>query len=152
MDHLSKDSHLELTDDRVESEPSDDEFATVPNEGMVVLTEEKPTSTEDLLFEASFESPATQPQESLPEEKVDLLGLDSDVPQEQNPPASEMSSSSSNADLLNNLLVDGTPQASEEPTGDLLGQGEDFFFSSQSHPSVSAQSTSSTAVVSSAGM
>ncbi|KYO35052.1 hypothetical protein Y1Q_0000957 [Alligator mississippiensis] len=150
MDHLSKDSHLELTDDRVESEPSDDEFATVPNEGMVVLTEEKPTSTEDLLFEASFESPATQPQESLPEEKVDLLGLDSDVPQEQNPPASEMSSSSSNADLLNNLLVDGTPQASEEPTGDLLGQGEDFFFSSQSHPSVSAQSTSSTAVVSSA--
>lgn len=78
-----------------------------------------------------FEAPSAPSQKSLPEENVDLLGLDSDVSSEQKQPISEINSSSSNADLLNNLFVGNASQTSEEPTGDLLGEGTDFFFSSQ---------------------
>lgn len=156
-DPLSKDNHPGLIDDREESEPSDEEFATFPSEGRAEIVEEKekPTAPEeggDLFFEANFETPSVRPQESRLEDHVDLLGLNADVPPEQNPPASEMKSSSSNADLLNNLFVGGTSQISEESTGDLLGEGADFFFSNQPQPSASNQRTSPTATLSSAGM
>lgn len=154
---MSKDNHLGLIDDRDESDPSDEEFSAFPSEGKTDLVEEKekPSPPEDdanIFFEADFETPCAQPQEPQLEDHIDLLGLDSDVPSEQNQTASEMKSSSSNADLLNNLLVGSTSQISEESTGDLLGEGADFFFSSQPQPSASNQSTSPSTTVSSAGM
>uniref|UniRef100_A0A8B9MB91 Cyclin G associated kinase n=1 Tax=Accipiter nisus TaxID=211598 RepID=A0A8B9MB91_9AVES len=112
-DSSSKNDCVQLYDDREESDPSDEEFPTFPGE------------------ETSFEAPSALLQKSLPEENVDLLGLDSDISPEQKQPISEINSSSSNADLLNNLFVGNASQISEEPTGDLLGQGADFFFSSQ---------------------
>ncbi|NXB98002.1 GAK kinase, partial [Orthonyx spaldingii] len=148
-DSSSKNDHVQLSDDREESDPSDEEFPTFPDEGSAVIVDEKDSTPEgELLFEASFEAPSAPLQKSLPEENVDLLGLDSDISAEQKQPISEINSSSSNADLLNNLFVGSVSQVSDEPTGDLLGQGTDFFFSSQCP--TATQSTSSAAAMSSA--
>uniref|UniRef100_A0A452I070 Cyclin-G-associated kinase n=1 Tax=Gopherus agassizii TaxID=38772 RepID=A0A452I070_9SAUR len=143
-DRLSKDNHPGLIDDRDESDPSDEEFAAFPSEGRTEIVEEKekpspPEEDADIFFEANFETLSAQPQEPPLEDHIDLLGLDSDVPSEQAQTASEMKSSSSNADLLNNLFVSSTSQVSEESTEDLLGEGADFFFSSQPQPSASNQ-------------
>ncbi|NWU09145.1 GAK kinase, partial [Cephalopterus ornatus] len=148
-DSSSKNDRVQLSDDREESDPSDEEFPTFPGEESTVIVDEKDSTPEgELLFEAKFETPSTPLQKSLPEESVDLLGLDSDVSPEQKQPVSEINSSSSNADLLNNLFVSSASQVSEEPTGDLLGQGTDFFFSTQ-RPAAT-QGTSSAAAMSSA--
>uniref|UniRef100_A0A452HZK7 Cyclin-G-associated kinase n=1 Tax=Gopherus agassizii TaxID=38772 RepID=A0A452HZK7_9SAUR len=154
-DRLSKDNHPGLIDDRDESDPSDEEFAAFPSEGRTEIVEEKekpspPEEDADIFFEANFETLSAQPQEPPLEDHIDLLGLDSDVPSEQAQTASEMKSSSSNADLLNNLFVSSTSQVSEESTEDLLGEGADFFFSSQPQPSASNQSTSPPTTLSSA--
>ncbi|XP_030422247.1 cyclin-G-associated kinase isoform X1 [Gopherus evgoodei] len=154
-DRLSKDNHPGLIDDRDESDPSDEEFAAFPSEGRTEIVEEKekpspPEKDADIFFEANFETLSAQPQEPPLEDHIDLLGLDSDVPSEQTQTASEMKSSSSNADLLNNLFVGSTSQVSEEFTEDLLGEGADFFFSSQPQPSASNQSTSPPTTLSSA--
>ncbi|NWZ04151.1 GAK kinase, partial [Agelaius phoeniceus] len=146
-DSSSKNDCVQLSNDREESDPSDEEFPTFPDEGGAV--DEKDSTPEgELLFEASFEAPSAPLQKSLPEENVDLLGLDSDISAEQKQPISEMNSSSSNADLLNSLFVSSVSQVSNEPTGDLLGQGTDFFFSSQ-RPAAT-QGSSSAAAASSA--
>ncbi|NXV59759.1 GAK kinase, partial [Molothrus ater] len=146
-DSSSKNDCVQLSNDREESDPSDEEFPTFPDEGSAV--DEKDSTPEgELLFEASFEAPSAPLQKSLPEENVDLLGLDSDISAEQKQPISEMNSSSSNADLLNSLFVSSVSQVSNEPTGDLLGQGTDFFFSSQ-RPAAT-QGSSSAAAASSA--
>ncbi|NXH02094.1 GAK kinase, partial [Loxia leucoptera] len=148
-DSSSKNDCVHLSDDREESDPSDEEFPTFPDEGSVVIADEKDSTPEgELLLEASFEAPSAPLQKSLPEENVDLLGLDSDISAEPKQPVSEINSSSSNADLLNNLFVSSVSQVSNEHTGDLLGQGTDFFFSSQ-HPAAT-QGSSSAAAVSSA--
>ncbi|KAM6109793.1 cyclin-G-associated kinase isoform 2-T2 [Phoenicopterus ruber ruber] len=149
-DNSSKNDRVQLPDDREESDPSDEEFSAFPGEESAVIVDEKDSTPEgELLFEASFEAPSALPQKSLPEENVDLLGLDSDISPEQKQPVSEINSSSSNADLLNNLFVGNASQISEEPTGDLLGQGTDFFFSSQSQCPAATQGASSAAAMSS---
>ncbi|KAM4879188.1 LOW QUALITY PROTEIN: cyclin-G-associated kinase [Sylvia borin] len=130
-DSSPKNDHLQLPNDREESDPSDEEFPTFPDEGSAGIVNEKDSTPGELLFEASFEAPSALLQKSLPEENVDLLGLDSDISAEQKQPISEINSSSSNTDLLNNLFVSSVSQVSNEPTADLLGQGTDFFFSSQ---------------------
>ncbi|KFR00934.1 Cyclin-G-associated kinase, partial [Opisthocomus hoazin] len=147
-DSSSKNDHVQLSDDREESDPSDEEFPTFSGEESAVIVDEKDTVTPEgeLLFEANFESSSAQ--KSPPEENVDLLGLDSDISPEPKQPVSEINSSSSNADLLNNLFVGNASQISAEHTGDLLGQGTDFFFSSQCP--AATQDTSSAAVMSSA--
>ncbi|NXJ50389.1 GAK kinase, partial [Spizaetus tyrannus] len=149
-DSSSKNDRVQLSDDREESDPSDEEFPTFPGEESAVIVDEKDSIPPEgeLLFEANFEAPSALLQKSLPEENVDLLGLDSDISPEQKQPISEINSSSSNADLLNNLFVGNASQISEEPTGDLLGQGADFFFSSQCP--AATQGVSSTAAMSSA--
>ncbi|NXD44396.1 GAK kinase, partial [Copsychus sechellarum] len=148
-DSSSKNDRVQLPDDREESDPSDEEFPTFPDEESAVIVDEKDSTPEgELLFEASFEAPSAPLQKSLPEENVDLLGLDSDISAEQKQPISEINSSSSNADLLNNLFVSSVSQVSNEPTGDLLGQGTDFFFSSQCP--AATQGSSSAAAMSSA--
>uniref|UniRef100_A0A8C8BJQ4 Cyclin G associated kinase n=1 Tax=Otus sunia TaxID=257818 RepID=A0A8C8BJQ4_9STRI len=121
-DSSSKNDRVQLSDDREESDPSDEEFPT-------------------------FSAQSTLLEKSLPEENVDLLGLDFDISPEQKQPVSGINSSSSNADLLNNLFVGNVSEISEEPTGDLLGQGTDFFFSS--HCPAATQGTSSAAAMSS---
>ncbi|NXN54179.1 GAK kinase, partial [Rynchops niger] len=145
-DSSSKNDRVQLSDDREESEPSDEEFPAFPGEGSTVIVDEKDSITTE--GELLFEAPSTLLQKSLPEENVDLLGLDSDISPEQKQPVSEINSSSSNADLLNNLFVSNASQISEEPTGDLLGQGTDFFFSGQCP--AATQGTSSAAAMSSA--
>uniref|UniRef100_A0A8C4UNE8 Cyclin G associated kinase n=1 Tax=Falco tinnunculus TaxID=100819 RepID=A0A8C4UNE8_FALTI len=149
-DSSSKNDRVQLSDDREESDPSDEEFPTFPGEESAVADNEKDCVTPEgeLLFEANFEAPSAPLQKSLPEENVDLLGLHSDISPEQKQPISEINSSSSNADLLNNLFVNNASQISEEPTGDLLGQGTDFFFSSQCP--AATQGVSSAATMSSA--
>ncbi|NXJ70665.1 GAK kinase, partial [Rostratula benghalensis] len=143
-DNSSKNYRVQLSDDREETEPSDEELPTLAEESPVTVDEKDSVTPGELLFEA----PSAPLQKSLPEENVDLLGLDSDVSQEQKQPVSEINSSSSNADLLNNLFVSNASEISEEPTGDLLGQGTDFFFSGQCP--VAIQGTSSAAAFSSA--
>uniref|UniRef100_A0A8V0YJT5 Cyclin-G-associated kinase n=1 Tax=Gallus gallus TaxID=9031 RepID=A0A8V0YJT5_CHICK len=141
-DTSSKNDHGQLSDEREESDPSDEEFPTFPGEERAVSVDEGDSATPEgeMLFEAGFEAPPTLLQKSLTEENVDLLGLNSDASPEQKEPISEINSSS-NAALLNNLFVSGASQVSEEPTGDLLGQGADFFFSGQSqHPAVTQTS------------
>ncbi|RMC22340.1 hypothetical protein DUI87_00652 [Hirundo rustica rustica] len=148
-DNSPKNDPVQLSSNREESDPSDEEFPTFPDEGSAVTVDIKDSSPEgELLFEASFEAQSTPFQKSLPEENVDLLGLDSDTSAEQKKPISEINSSSSNADLLNNLFVSSVSQVSNEPTGDLLGQGTDFFFSSQCP--AATQGSSSAAAMSSA--
>ncbi|XP_010143631.1 PREDICTED: cyclin-G-associated kinase-like, partial [Buceros rhinoceros silvestris] len=139
-DSASKNDRVQLSDDREESDPSDEEFPALPGEESAVIVDEKDSIIPEgkLLFEAPS---------ALLEENVDLLGLDSDISPEQKQPVSEINASSSNADLLNNLLVDPS-QISEETTGDLLGQGTDFFFTNQC--SAATGSTSSAAAMSSA--
>ncbi|XP_075583191.1 cyclin-G-associated kinase isoform X2 [Pelecanus crispus] len=151
-DSSSKNDRVQLSDDREESDPSDEEIPTFPGEESAVIVDQKDSITPEgeLLFEANFEVPSAPLQKSLPEENVDLLGLDSDISPEQKQPISEINSSSSNADLLNNLFVGNASQISEEPTGDLLGQGTDFFFTNQSQCPAATQGTSSAAAMSSA--
>lgn len=83
------------------------------------------------------------------EDSVDLLGLDSEAPSEPLQLPSEMKSSSSNADLLNDLFVGGAPETLEDSTADLLGGGTEFFFGGQPQPSANTRSTSPSTVVSS---
>ncbi|CAN0328478.1 unnamed protein product [Bubo scandiacus] len=149
-DSSSKNDRVQLSDDREESDLSDEEFPTFSGEESAVIVDEKDTITPegDLLFEANFEAQSTLLEKSLPEENVDLLGLDLDISPEQKQPISGINSSSSNADLLNNLFVGNVSEISEEPTGDLLGQGTDFFFSS--HCPAATQGMSSAAPMSSA--
>lgn len=147
-DSSPKNDRVQLSNDREESDPSDEEFPTFPDEGSAVIVDEKDSTPEgELLFEPSFEAPSAPLQKSVPEENVDLLGLDSDISAEQKQPISEINSSSSNADLLNNLFVSSVSQVSNEPAGDLLGQGTDFFFSSQCP--AATQGSSSAAAMSS---
>ncbi|XP_009070379.1 PREDICTED: cyclin-G-associated kinase, partial [Acanthisitta chloris] len=142
-DSSSKNDRVQLTDDREESDPSYEEFPPFASgEDTVICGEKDSTLEEELLFEA----PSIPLQKSLPEETVDLLGLDSDISPEQKQPVSEISSSSSNADLLNSLFVSSA--ISEETSVDFLGQGMNFFLDSQCpNPT---QGTSSSAAMSTA--
>ncbi|RXM28080.1 Cyclin-G-associated kinase [Acipenser ruthenus] len=114
------------------SDPSDDEFASVDKRDGAA-----PQDNTEPVFEADF----TQlPQETPPEDSVDLLGLNSnDQPKADHSPspaAGGMKTSSSNADLLNDLFASvgsATPPTLQNSTEDLIGGGggieDDFFFS-----------------------
>ncbi|XP_062985185.1 cyclin-G-associated kinase isoform X2 [Elgaria multicarinata webbii] len=137
-------------EERDDSELSDEEFAAFPSDARPAEEREKQTleqEADEQLFEADFESPAAaQPEGSLVEDSVDLLGLDSEAPPELLQPPSEMKSSSSNADLLNDLFVAGAPESTEDSTADLLGGGADFFFGGQPQPSANPQGSAPSAV------
>ncbi|KAH0628437.1 hypothetical protein JD844_009603 [Phrynosoma platyrhinos] len=131
-----------LIEEREDSEPSDEEFAAFPSDTRTAEEKEKNTlgkEDSEQFFEADFEMSAVLSKETPVEDSVDLLGLDSEAPPELLQPPSEMKSSSSNADLLNDLFVSGLPESSEDSTTDLLGGGADFFFGSQSQPSANPQ-------------
>ncbi|XP_027302721.2 cyclin-G-associated kinase isoform X1 [Anas platyrhynchos] len=144
-DNSSKNDNVQLSDEREESDPSDEEFPAFPSEEKVVIVDERDSGTQEgeLSFEVNFEASSASSQKPLTEENVDLLGLNSDISQEQQQPISETSTSTSNADLLNDLFVGSASQIAEEPTGDLLGQGTSFFYSKQSQCSDAAQEMTS---------
>uniref|UniRef100_A0A4W3HH63 Cyclin-G-associated kinase n=1 Tax=Callorhinchus milii TaxID=7868 RepID=A0A4W3HH63_CALMI len=131
----NEDDHSGLVD---ESGPSEDEFL-----------EEK--NTVNFFFEADFGAASEQPIESSEVDNVDLLGLDTDEPCEAAPPTIELKSSSSNADLLNDLFAGSTSEMPQDLSTDLIGGEEDFFFSGAPLPSVEPVPVSSTAHTS-AGM
>ncbi|XP_038660339.1 cyclin-G-associated kinase isoform X4 [Scyliorhinus canicula] len=132
--------HPSLVD---ESCPSDDDFAAFSSERSTAKADEpesptqpEQTNTVNFFFEADFEEPAEQATESPTEDNVDLLGLNSDVQSDIAPPTVEMKSSSSNADLLNDLFAGGPPEMQQEFSADLIGGGDDFFFGGTPPPRV----------------
>ncbi|XP_072373205.1 cyclin-G-associated kinase isoform X2 [Scyliorhinus torazame] len=132
--------HPSLVD---ESCPSDDDFAAFSSERSTAKADEsesptqpEQTNTVNFFFEADFEAPAEQATESPTEDNVDLLGLNSDVQSDIAPPTVEMKSSSSNADLLNDLFAGGPPEMQQEFSADLIGGGDDFFFGGTPPPRV----------------
>ncbi|XP_069482459.1 cyclin-G-associated kinase [Ambystoma mexicanum] len=150
-DLFSRDDTTEAMVDVNESEPSDEEFSAFSERKEVTVEETESSNlaehveVENVIFEANFDASSTECQKPLMEVTVDLLGLEYEAEMEQWQPDSGMKSSSSNADLLNDLFVGGTLHDSIE---DLLG-GEELFFSSPSLPSGEMSNTSSTAPLSS---
>ncbi|XP_025026993.1 cyclin-G-associated kinase isoform X2 [Python bivittatus] len=143
---------LGLVEEKKENEPSSEEFSAFPNdvrpseEREMHLLEQKDGKH---FFEAGFDMPAAQSEETPEEHSIDLLGLDSEAPPELLQPPTEMKSSSSNADLLNGLFVGSAPEISEDSTADLLGGGAEFFFGGQSQPSANPQGNGSSAAATS---
>ncbi|XP_067886565.1 cyclin-G-associated kinase isoform X2 [Heterodontus francisci] len=126
-----------------ESGPSDDDFAAFSSKRSTAKVDEpeSPNQQEqkdavNFFFEADFDGPAEQTTESPTEDNVDLLGLNSDVQSDIAPPAVEMKSSSSNADLLNDLFAGAPPEMKQEFSADLIGGADDFFFSGAPAPPV----------------
>ncbi|XP_066566837.1 cyclin-G-associated kinase isoform X1 [Amia ocellicauda] len=124
-------SHGVTEDQDDMSDPSEEEFPPFPRDGVGSRGEEDEASSQensDHLFEADFNR---LPQDSLSEDSVDLLGLNTDSqsegPTTTVPPVGGMKTSSSNADLLNDLFAPTNVQGSTE---DLIGSGveEDLFF------------------------
>ncbi|RXM97689.1 Cyclin-G-associated kinase [Acipenser ruthenus] len=122
--------HPGLMEDRDDfSDPSGDEFASVDKRDAAAPQE----NTEPV-----FEADSTQlPQKPPPEDSVDLLGLKDEQPKADPTPAPAaggMKTSSSNADLLNDLFASvgsATPPTLQDSTEDLIGGGteDDFFLS-----------------------
>ncbi|XP_049742474.1 cyclin-G-associated kinase isoform X1 [Elephas maximus indicus] len=131
-----KESQSALSEDKDESELSDEEAAAFSGESQEVTAEEDVSGCagmaeeQDLIFAAETPSP---PQEPTPEDSVDLLGLHSEVEPEPVLPAQGAGGSSSNADLLSGLFVPSAA-APEGPTGDLLGGEAALFFPGPSAP------------------
>ncbi|XP_063150948.1 cyclin-G-associated kinase isoform X2 [Candoia aspera] len=139
---------LGLVEEKEENAPPSEEPSAFPNdeEREMQLLEQKDGKC---FFEAGFDMPAAQSEETPEEDSIDLLGLDSEAPPELLQPPTEMKSSSSNADLLNDLFVGSAPEISEDSTADLLGGGADFFFGGQSQASGNPQGNCSSAAVTS---
>ncbi|XP_069776569.1 cyclin-G-associated kinase isoform X2 [Narcine bancroftii] len=126
-----------------ERRPSDDDFAAFSSECNSVRIDEpeSPTQLEQtnnvsFFFEVDIEGTAEQGTGCPPEDNVDLLGLNSDVLPDVALPTVEMKSSSSNADLLNDLFSGAPAEAHQQSPADLIGGGDDFFFSAVPPPSV----------------
>lgn len=129
-------------EDAGESEPSDEDVATLSAESRDTADEDTPgpaarAQERELIFDAN--TPATPQEPRQPEDGVDLLGLHSEaVPV---PPAQAPGAPPSNADLLSCLL--GAPEAAPEgPPGDLLSGETPLLFpspaSATSGPSAAA--------------
>lgn len=128
------------------SEPSDEEFydfgqvhSALESEerGASVLSQE--TESTDPLFDS--ENSADTPKPKAEEVEADLLGLNSDpTSTDPNAASSQIRSSSSNAALLGNLFSDN-PFSNDCKTENLLGSGEEFFFSGPAHTSAGSGSS-----------
>ncbi|XP_048448331.1 cyclin-G-associated kinase isoform X1 [Rhincodon typus] len=130
--------HPSLVD---ESGPSDDDFAAFSSERNATKVDEPETPTQpeqtntvNFFFEADIEGSTDQTTEASTEDSVDLLGLNNDAQADIAPPTVEMKSSSSNADLLNDLFAGGPTEMQQEFAADLIGGGDDFFFSGAPQP------------------
>ncbi|XP_007953955.1 cyclin-G-associated kinase [Orycteropus afer afer] len=130
-----KENQSAVIEDRDESELSDEEVAAFSGESWEVTAEDRSVCTgtaeeQDLIFAAETPTP---PEEPVPEDSVDLLGLHSEPGPAPGPPAQGGAGASSNAELLSCLFV--PPAATPEgPTGDLLGGEAALFFTTPSCP------------------
>ncbi|KAM5192660.1 cyclin-G-associated kinase isoform 2-T2 [Mantella aurantiaca] len=134
-DYSSREELDEVMSDN-KSEPSDEEFCDFSQMHSALESEERgldnavvdETNTKDVLFDRDIN---TEPPE--PEEEADLLGLHSaPVTAETSTVPGEMKGSSSNAALLGNLFSDNLFKddlKTDIQTDNLLGPGEDYFFS-----------------------
>ncbi|XP_053558729.1 cyclin-G-associated kinase isoform X2 [Bombina bombina] len=155
-DYVSRNDHNEGTSD-TKSELSDDEFHAFSHENSSGDCEETETSVKtngqessEILFDASTDALKSDAQ-THSESEADLLGLNSS-PVSLNSAPSEMKRSSSNAALLDDLfesvLPDSTIKA-DIKTEDLIGSGENYFFSGPPQRSTESSSTSFDALSSS---
>ncbi|KAM4706897.1 cyclin-G-associated kinase isoform 2-T2 [Discoglossus pictus] len=144
-------NHNEGTSD-TKSEPSDEEFSPFSDECNSESVEDNGTSaktkgpeSKDIFFNANPDAFIMETTKSPAEEEADLLGLnstsitlDSVVP--------EMKKSSSNSALLDDLFNDNilpdSAVRSDIKTEDLLGSGENYFFSGTAQTSVESSSNS----------
>ncbi|XP_075720764.1 cyclin-G-associated kinase isoform X2 [Rhinoderma darwinii] len=131
LEYSSKEDHNESASDN-KSEPSDEEFYDFGQAHSALESEERGTSivsheteSTDNLFESENGADTPKPEED--EVEADLLGLNS-ATTDNNAVLSERHNSSSNAALLDNLFADN-PFSNECKTDNLLGSGEEFFFS-----------------------
>ncbi|XP_054437813.1 cyclin-G-associated kinase [Pteronotus mesoamericanus] len=121
-------------EDAGESEPSDEDTATLSAESRDAAEEDGPgaaprTQGQQWVLEA--DSPAAPQEPRQPEDSVDLLGLHSEP--EPAPPAQAPGAPPSNADLLGSLL--GAPEAAPDgPPGDLLGGETPLLFTHPAPP------------------
>lgn len=139
-----RDPNENISDNK--SEPSDEEFydfgqvhSALESEerGASVLSQE--TESTDPLFDS--ENSADTPKPKAEEVEADLLGLNSDpTSTDPNAASSQIRSSSSNAALLGNLFSDN-PFSNDCKTENLLGSGEEFFFSGPAHTSAGSGSS-----------
>ncbi|XP_066136179.1 cyclin-G-associated kinase isoform X2 [Saccopteryx bilineata] len=117
-------------EDAAESEPSDEEVATLSAESRDTADEGTPgpavrPQEQELIFDT--DTPAAPQEAGRPEDSVDLLGLHSEAAPV--PPAQAPGPPPSNADLLSCLL--GAPEAAPEgPSGDLLSGETPLLFTS----------------------
>ncbi|XP_066241437.1 cyclin-G-associated kinase isoform X2 [Saccopteryx leptura] len=117
-------------EDAAESEPSDEEVATLSAESRDTADEGAPgpavrPQEQELIFDT--DTPAAPQEPGRPEDSVDLLGLHSEAAPV--PPAQAPGAPPSNADLLSCLL--GAPEAAPEgPSGDLLSGETPLLFTS----------------------
>lgn len=136
QERSSRGEHEEGTSDN-KSEPSDEEFFEFSQVHSALESEERgldnvvnEENTNDML-EADINTQLPEPEE----EEADLLGLHSGpVTAETSTVPGEMKGSSSNAVLLDNLFSDNLFKddlKTDIQTDNLLGSGEDYFFSKQ---------------------
>ncbi|XP_056430940.1 cyclin-G-associated kinase isoform X1 [Hyla sarda] len=139
--------HNESTSDN-KSEPSDEDFYDFGQVHSALENEERGTSiilheteSTDNLFESenSSDTPKTKDEDV----EADLLGLNSapaTTTIDSNAVSSQIKDSSSNAALLGNLFSDN-PFSTDCKTDNLLGSGEEFFFSDAAKTSAGSGSS-----------
>ncbi|XP_040273540.1 cyclin-G-associated kinase [Bufo bufo] len=147
QEHSPREEHNGSTNDN-RSEPSDEEFYEFSQVHSALEMEERGTSiasheteSTDNLFDS--ETGADTPKPKDEEVEADLLGLNSSPMKDTSPIPSQMKNSSSNAVLLDNLFSDN-PFTNDCKTENLLGTGEDLFFSGTAQTSAGSGSSYNT--------
>ncbi|XP_073540946.1 cyclin-G-associated kinase isoform X2 [Phyllobates terribilis] len=142
----SREDHNESTNG-YKSEPSDEEFYDLDQVLSVLESEERganivsPDVSEptDHVFASKNDADTPKPKDE--EVEADLLGLNTtSATTDSNAVPSQINNSSSNATLLDNLFSN-KPFSTDCRTENLLGSGEDFFFSGASQTSAGSAST-----------
>lgn len=152
QEYSSREDHNESTNDN-KSEPSDEEFYDFGQVHHALEGEERGTSSishgtesTDNLFES--ENSADTPNPKHEDVEADLLGLNSTSgTTDSDAIPSQIKNSSSNAALLDNLFADN-PFTNDCTTDNLLGSGEDFFFSGTAQVSAGSGSSFDTTALS----
>ncbi|XP_077126350.1 cyclin-G-associated kinase [Ranitomeya variabilis] len=143
--YSSREDHNESTNDK--SEPSDEEFYDFGQVHSALESEERganilsPDVSEPADHVLASQNGADTPNPKDEEVEADLLGLNTTPAAiDNNAVPSQIMNSSSNAALLDNLFSDN-PFSTDCRTENLLGSGEDFFFSGPTETSAETGSS-----------